>query len=215
MPPHRRGSPLGRFAGRRRRTVAAAAAATLAVVVGLGSAVPASAAGVATSQGPTSIQGPTSTQRNCVVELAPVTAGSGSSSVLDARCFDTFARAIGYATGGDVRLPAGARHVTRADLAAGAGSGALLGIEYEDSGYAGATLSLTGGGDGCYSGATYSFPRLSAYGFNNEISSARVYNNCFGTHYSGRYYGGSQRTCYSDCSGLEGMNDRTSSITFW
>lgn len=196
----------------RRRHWALLVAVSMAIWLGLASgpgAEPAHASTADTAAG----------SRHCVIDLAPVPAASTEASdVLGFRCFDSFRAAVAYVTNGLVRLPAGARQISGAELPAADGellSSALLGVEYEDSGYDGSTLSLTGSGSGCYGGATYRFPRMSSYGFDNVISSAKVYNNCFSTHYAATYYDGSQRTCYSNCSGMGSMNDRTSSIEFW
>lgn len=91
----------------------------------------------------------------------------------------------------------------------------LLGIEYYDSGYHGATLTLYGtSGSGCYSGTTYGFRSLPS-GWNDEISSAKGYSNCWGDHYQNTGYSGVELVCKPNCSGFSAMNDRTSSIIFF
>lgn len=207
---------------RRRRWAFMAAPVAVGMVLSAGMAVsPATAlaAGSGSQRPDVGTQRPgAGQQRHCVADLSPVPQGSRAvSTVRDFQCFDSFTDAISYATDGSVQLAPGAHELSRTQLARADGqaaASAVLGIEYKGKGYGGASLSLTGSG-GCNSGASYRFPRMSSYGFNNTIASAKVYNNCFSTHYNGTRYRGAQHTCYSNCSSLGSMNNKTSSIEYW
>ncbi|MEQ4206384.1 hypothetical protein ABN028_07965 [Actinopolymorpha sp. B17G11] len=163
---------------------------------------------------------------HCVVALdaTPVddtTAAPESASA--PTCFDTFAAAIDFATGGRVALDADATSVSEKQLmSAGAVSSEvsqvarpLLGVEYQNGSYGGSSLVLYGSsGTGCYSGDWYGFPSMADLGFNNRISSAKMYSNCLGKHHDGSSYTGSYTYCDANCPSLGSMNDRTSSIKF-
>lgn len=162
---------------------------------------------------------------HCVVALEAVPAGAtaDSGSASQPTCFQSFADAIEYATAGRVVLPESATTVSEKQLqAAGAVSTRdsqvarpLLGIEYQHTDYGGESLVLYGAsGSGCYAGVWYGFPDLGDLGFNNRISSARMYSNCLGKHHDGTHYTGTYRYCDSSCPSLGAMNDRTSSIKF-
>jgi hypothetical protein len=91
----------------------------------------------------------------------------------------------------------------------------LLGVEYQNTGYGGNSLVLYGSsGTGCYAGDWYGFPSMASLGFDNRISSAKMYSNCLGKHHDGTSYTGSYIYCDSSCSSMGSMNDRTSSIKF-
>lgn len=90
----------------------------------------------------------------------------------------------------------------------------LLGIEYMDAGYGGATLTLYGtSGSGCYNGVTYGFATMPS-GWNDDIGAAKGYSGCYGSHYQNSYYGGAELTCRPNCSSMGLLNDQTSSIAF-
>lgn len=163
---------------------------------------------------------------HCVVALDALPASdstAGPEAASEPACFDSFAAAIDFATAGRVALDDDATRVSEKQLmAAGAISSEvsqvarpLLGVEYQHSGYGGSSLVLYGSsGSGCYSGDWYGFPNLADLGFNNRISSAKMYSNCLGKHHDGTSYNGSYTYCDANCSSLGSMNDRTSSIKF-
>ncbi|GAA2757556.1 hypothetical protein [Actinopolymorpha rutila] len=164
--------------------------------------------------------------RHCAVGMPAMRAGTGFHLAKPSKvsCFGSFAESVSYATAGRVRLAPGARTVSTRQLqAAGVVSTRsalaaqpLVGIEYEDSNYGGDSLVLYGSsGSGCYSGTWYGFPSMSSLGFDNRISSARMYSNCLGRHHDGTNYTGSYRYCDGSCSTFGTMNDRTSSIKFF
>src|SRR5690606_8767253 len=163
--------------------------------------------------------------RHCVVGLHAAQLGAATEpQATEPACFDTFAEAIDFATGGRVRLPKDATQVSeRQLLAAGAISTArapvarpLVGIEYQHTNFGGASLTLYGAsGTGCYAGTWYGFPDLASLDFDNRISSGRTYSNCIGKHHDGTNYTGTYTYCETSCSTLGSMNDRTSSIKFF
>jgi hypothetical protein len=163
---------------------------------------------------------------HCVVALDAIPVDdttAGAESMSAPTCFDTFAEAIDFATAGRVTLDAEASTVSEKQLrSAGAVSSEvsqvarpLLGVEYQYGSYGGNSLVLYGSsGTGCYSGDWYGFPNMADLGFNNRISSAKMYSNCLGKHHDGTSYTGSYTYCDANCSSLGSMNDRTSSIKF-
>lgn len=163
---------------------------------------------------------------HCVIALdanpvADAEAGPGSASA--PTCFDTFAEAIDFATVGRVALEPQATTVSEKLLrSAGAISSdvsqvarPLLGVEYQYGSYGGSSLVLYGSsGTGCYSGDWYGFPSLADLGFNNRVSSAKMYSNCLGKHHDGSSYNGDYTYCDANCPSMGTMNNRTSSIKF-
>lgn len=163
--------------------------------------------------------------RHCVagIPAVPADGATAAESTSEPICFDTFAESIDFATGGRLTLTPSAKSVDEAQLRdAGAVSTSdaqvarpLLGVEYQNSSYGGDSLVLYGSsGTGCYAGDWYGFPNMASFGFNNRISSAKMYSNCLGKHLDGTSYTGDYTYCDSSCSSLGSMNDRTSSIKF-
>jgi hypothetical protein len=163
--------------------------------------------------------------RHCVVGMAPIPAGGtmDDATASEPTCYDSFAEAIEAATGGRLLLDADANSVAQQDLQeAGAVSTPkaqvarpLLGVEYQNSSYGGNSLVLYGSsGSGCYAGEWYGFPSMASLGFDNRISSAKMYSNCVGKHHAGSSYTGDYTYCSGNCSSLGSLNDRTSSIKF-
>ena len=162
--------------------------------------------------------------RHCAAGLAAAPSGAEKAATASAPvCFDSFAEAISFATDGRVSLPAQADRVDEKQLLdSGAASTQaaqvarpLLGVEYQNSSYGGGSLVLYGSsGTGCYSGEWYGFPSMASLGFDNRISSAKMYSNCLGKHHDGTSYTGSYTYCETNCSSLGSMNDKTSSIKF-
>lgn len=110
-----------------------------------------------------------------------VAAGNGAP-----RCFGTFPEAVAAATGGRVRTAPATPRAAAADPAftaaiedgAVTAAAVVVGIEYVDASYGGATLTLTAPGR-CDDSmdADWFFPSLPA-GWNDRITSFRSYNNC-------------------------------------
>jgi hypothetical protein len=104
------------------------------------------------------------------------------------------------------------------DVTATAAASVLLGIEYDGTGYSGASKAFYGSsGTGCSSGATYGFPNLGSYGWNDRTSSATSYAGCRGQHYQDAGYASgsvASVTCSPNCSSMGLMNNQTSSIVY-
>lgn len=202
-----------RFAtGRRHRNAAVLTALMTAAAVGVVAPSPAHG-------GVTSI--PTPSHQQCVI-----TASGGATAQ---RCFATAAEAIAFGTGGQIRLDqhattrdglvalrahdvAGARGLT-AHATTTAQTSNIIGIEYDGSYRSGAAKYFSVTGD-CYSSATYGFPRLSTYGWNDRINSARTFVGCVGQHYDDTYYSDTVVSVFGSRDDFGGQNNKTSSIKF-
>jgi hypothetical protein len=141
-------------------------------------------------------------------------------------CFGTFAAAISHATGGTVRLPAGATRVTQQQLDAGrvglldyqqpALVSVVLGVSYEDTGWTGSTWIHTGS-YGCDTDPDVDWQNAGPLvgpggGWDNEIGSASAYSNCTGRYWANSgFWGANIDTGWS--GGV--MNDASSSIQWY
>ena len=197
--------------------LAALALVPAAVLAGPAAAAPAgrAAGGAATQEGATSAaRTPSATAPHCVLA-----AGAGQT----ARCFATFPAAIAAATGGRV-TDAPASYATAADdpafaaelqEAVTAGS-VLVGIEYANLNFGGATLSMTASGN-CDASldADYRFPSLPS-GWNDRISSFRSYSNCAQQLFRNTSFTGGALTNVVTVMSYVGAaaNDQASSLTF-
>lgn len=175
------------------------------LAVGAGTTLAIGSAGVAAAQPASSSNA--ATGDHCVVSAAANT----PSPVTVTRCFDTLEESLSAATGGSVRLAAGQRVPTAADLVAAAGT--VVGIEYKDANFGGGTLALSATSTGfvCSGGAFVNFASMPS-GWNDTIGSARTYSSCKGGHFEYTNNGGSVKIC--GCSGMGALNDKTSSIRF-
>jgi len=155
----------------------------------------------------------------CAVGVHPVAAAAAVSSaefvaepVVD--CFPTFAEAVEFATDGELSASSPAELEQAVESEAVAMASVVLGYEYKGSSYSGGSIVLYGtSGSGCGSGSTYGFSSMPT-GWNNVISSAKVFASCWSIHYDYTGYSGDRRTCTGSCSSLGTMNNRTSSILF-
>jgi hypothetical protein len=208
MQPNRSGT---RFRRRLDETLAAAVivAATVGVVM-----APTSA-----QAGGTASLRPTEANQQCVI---------GESGAQ--RCFATAAEAIAYGSGGRITV---ARDATTHDAVialrahdaeAARGSAGpnraraaltsnIIGIEYDGSNRSGAAKYFSVSGD-CYSGATFGFPKLSVYGWNDRINSAQTFVGCVGQHYDDTYYSDTMVSVFGTKDDFGGQNNKTSSIRF-
>jgi hypothetical protein len=156
---------------------------------------------------------------HCVVSLS---AGSAAkiSVVTDYRCFQTLSKAVTFASGDTVELS------TRASAAAADSAlrrrgtstsiAPVLGIEYNEDGFGGSSLTLTGsGGTGCYGGTEYTFANLGTYGWNDKIESARTYSNCVGAHYKNSGLSGTSTSVYGSKADFGNLSNQISSIRFY
>ncbi len=140
------------------------------------------------------------------------------------RCYATFPAAIAAATGGRVTdAPASAAAAVRDPAFAAAlesvpttFASVVVGIEYANLNYGGATLSMTASGRCDYSlDVDYRFPSLPS-GWNDRISSFRSYSNCAQQLFRGTSYtGGALTNIVSSLSYVgAAANDQASSATF-
>lgn len=177
--------------------------------------------------------------RNCVVTAEATAPGEQLTDAAppDVRCFDSTAAALEHVMGEPVtdlaalagdpvalgRLAAETvRDAKAAEAEAAVAGGAttkaagdvLLGFSYKDPNYNGAKLTLMGSGSGCWDGATYGFPDLGRYGFNNMQSSIWSFAGCWNTSYDYTGYGGAKLNCTPACASIIALNDKASSIVF-
>jgi len=92
----------------------------------------------------------------------------------------------------------------------------VVGIEYADLNYGGATLSMTASGRCDYSlDVDYRFPSLPS-GWNDRISSFRSYSNCAQQLFRGTSFSGGALTNIVSSMSYVGSaaNDQASSVTF-
>lgn len=159
---------------------------------------------------------------SCVVTALPSDAPRPSAPQVP-KCFDDLAGAVAFATGGLVHIAPTVNTVTQDQLdgasrpASTRGSDSssrsiIIGIEYKDPGYGGASRVYNVNSTPCSGGGNYSDPDLRGDSFNDSISSARAYSGCQSTHYQYDQYTGSLKAC--TCSSMGYMDDRTTSI-YW
>jgi hypothetical protein len=156
---------------------------------------------------------------HCVSAMVP--AGSTATPAPE-RCFSTFRSAILFATGGTVRLPAGATTVTQQQLDAGRASAldyeqpmltsVVLGISYLDTGWTGTTRVHTGS-YGCDTDPDVDWQNAALSGiWNDSIGSASAFSDCTGTYWAlANFLGANIDTGWS--SGV--MNNAASSIQWY
>lgn len=137
-------------------------------------------------------------------------------------CFSSFRAAIAAATGGRVQdAPTDAQAAALDDgftakldgLSATSAPDVVIGIEYEHSGYRGSSL-IASAPYGCDDSADADWQYSSMpSGWNDRISSYRVYNNCLVDHWEHVNFVGSHTGLNGTRSYIgDAMNDRTSSI---
>lgn len=170
-----------------RTMICAASLAAGAIVPGV---ILASSSASAT---PTNVSTPSAGYPACTVSLTPVTPGTGQQSVMGPEhCYAT----------------AAARTQAMTPLTT-----FVIGIDYMDTNYSGASLSWTGGA-ACSSSQSY-YANSMPSGWNNDVSSAASnYSNCTNyVHWDGTKQTGANIDCTNNlCYYIGGaMNDRTSS----
>lgn len=160
---------------------------------------------------------------SCVLTAQPATTAPQRTAQAAPRCFDDLAAAVAYATGGLVHIAPTVNTVTQDQLDGGdraarargddtSSSSVIIGIEYQDPGYGGASRVYDVNATPCSGGGNYSEPDLRGSSFNDSISSARAYAGCQSTHYQYSQFTGSLHAC--TCSSMGYMDDRTTSI-YW
>ncbi|GHD49832.1 hypothetical protein [Streptomyces galbus] len=163
-------------------------------------------------------------------QAATGSAGHGGHCVLDltgqarVSCFDTFSGAIAHATGGAVRLPAGATQVEGRYLAqlrqanAAAPSQVAIGTLYNDADRRGHSWTITRASD-CDTDpdVDWTYTNLSGvkdgsgFDWNDEIGSAVQYGQCQAVYYEHSYFRGASVS--GDWSG-GALDDEVSSIAW-
>jgi len=131
----------------------------------------------------------TTPTEQCQVLIAPLQPGKQTSSVLSSQCVQ-----------GNQQLVA--------PLAS-----TLLITLYKDKAYGGASTRIYGNGPACDSSG-YGIPNLAAGGWNDSVSSYKVWNNCnFSQIYSNSNYGGVCEYNYGNVPWVGSLlNDQISSI---
>lgn len=148
------------------------------------------------------------------VEAAAAVSGAEPMAEPVVDCFPTFGEAVEFATDGELSASSPAELEDAVESETVAMASVVLGYEYKGSSYSGGSIVLYGtSGSGCGSGSTYGFSSMPT-GWNNVISSAKVFASCWSVHYDYTSYRGDRRTCTGSCSSLGTMNNRTSSILF-
>jgi hypothetical protein len=188
-----------------------------AAAVPVGPAVPAPAGGSATESATAAAAPPASAAPHCAL-VAGATA---------ARCFDTYRAAVAYGTGGRVTDapvsarsaaldPAFARSMSALPAATAKAASLLLGTEYANANFGGASLSLFGA-TRCdnSSDADFRFASLPA-GWNDRITSFRSFSNCAQQLFRNTNFGGGSLTIIISSLANVGAaaNDQASSLTF-
>src|SRR5262249_12116789 len=122
------------------------------------------------------------------------------------QCFATFSDAMAAATSGRVRLPASATpaSVDAPTLNSGAqpsSSDFVIGIEYADLNYGGASI-IFHSSTTC-DGSSHAWPDLRNLGWNDRISSALAFSGCNNSfHYEDINFSGALFNCGTGCSSL-------------
>jgi hypothetical protein len=185
-------------------------------------AVPAAAAQAAPAADPPG-------ERHCVAFLT----GGASTSVPELQCFDTFGEALGRASGG--RLTTGPKNAgdamgdpqfhaavdaanAAAERARGIGAAVVntvISIQYTGSGYTGSDLIWSGQSGNCSTSTNnvdYEISSMPA-GWDNLLSSVKLYANCWEEEYEHTSYNGASLTYHGNRSSLgAAMDNRTSSV---
>jgi hypothetical protein len=225
-------SPRPRFVPGSRPARRALAVLAAAVPLVLALAGPALAVPVGPAATPVPTTGDTSESATAAAP-APATATphcaltAGSSTL---HCFATYRAAIAYGTGGRVTdAPTSARAAAldpafAARMAAlpastpkvAAAASTLLGTEYANANFAGASLNLFGAGRGDNSSdADFRFSSMPA-GWNDRITSFKSFSNCAQQLFrSVNFTGGSLTLIISSLANVgAAANDQASSLTF-
>ncbi len=130
---------------------------------------------------------------HCVVSISSVQPGELYSVVSEPQCYSTFSEAWAAANGAG---PEGSRTV--------------IGIDYWDAEFQGASLTWSANNTvGCNTGLSYSAASMPS-GWNDTVSSAKTYGGCStNTHYEATSSRGTQLVC--QCATMGVMNNQTSS----
>src|SRR6266498_3369757 len=156
-----------------------------------------------------------STPSHCYALLSPVDGKSENSShVLEAACFDTFAKAMEAATKGRVHLDPTVRpeNVTNEELNNVDGTDlpatqVVIGIDWDYANYGGSSYTWVVADNGCTDTIQYSVSSMPS-GWNDRVSSSRAYSNCnYYYHYQNTNFSGSYNVCNTDCPGMGSLDN--------
>jgi hypothetical protein len=214
-----------RLGGRALIVLAAAVPLTLALA---GLAGPAAAVPVGPAAAPVPATGGTAESATAAAP-APATAAPHCALVAGsttARCFATYRAAVAYGTGGQVTdAPVSARSAAldptfartmSAVPTVTAAASVLLGTEYANANFSGASLSLFGAGR-CDNSSDVDFRFASLpSGWNDRITSFRSFSNCAQQLFRNTNFGGGSLTIIISSLANVGAaaNDQASSLTF-
>jgi len=154
------------------------------------------------------------------VTLTPYDASKDRSDVASTYCDHRYAKGSGSDGGSSGtqgphsvdRVPSKDRHGTGRGVRAEASSGALIGQDFDLTGYRTLLVQWTGTAYGCTTGSTYAIPNVGT-SLNDRIESSKAFSGCNRYyHYQDSYYKGSVQPCGTLCSTLGTMNNRTTSL---
>jgi len=209
------------------RRVLAGLAVAARLVLAL--AAPAAAVPVGPAAAPAPVGGPTAESATAAAP-PPATAAPHCALVAGsttAHCFGTYRAAVAYGTGGRVTDapvsaaaaaldPAFARAMSAQPTATATVASVLLGTEYANANFGGASLSLFGSGR-CDTSADADFRFASLpTGWNDRITSFRSFSNCAQQLFRNTNFGGGSLTIIITSLANVGAaaNDQASSLTF-
>ncbi|MBC7228500.1 MAG: hypothetical protein H5T61_14915 [Thermoflexales bacterium] len=151
--------------------------------------------------------------QHCVIQIEPLQPGQTESKTSEPVCFDTFSKALFFATEGAIQLPVPAEpgEVTE-EMLTPAQSNTVIGIDYSGSNFSGSTLiSVTSNPNGCFDGSIYVLSSMPS-GWANTISSAKSYQGCARFyHYDYPNYEGAVINCGYSCATMGAMDNQTES----
>ena len=151
---------------------------------------------------------PSAEGNNCVNKLAPIVEGSPEVRIASSSCFDTFAAAISFATGGATRLsvhaqPSSLRQkllpkISGATLAA---TDVVIGVDWELPSKGGASV-VWETPTGCDFSHWYLLGNVGS-NWNDRIQSAKGFSGCVRyRHFEHEEYQGLVRTCTPYCQAM-------------
>lgn len=160
--------------------------------------------------------GPGTVNPHCVIRLP-------SNDANDMSCFSTFRDAMAFATGG-VIVDAPEADVARTDenfarridaLGVTPNLTTVIGQDFTDIRWQGATFTWTTSLSGCFNGTTFSVASLVPFGWNDVISSFKSFANCTTVLHENINFTGATLTGVNVSFGGSAMEDAASSIEWF
>jgi hypothetical protein len=154
------------------------------------------------------------------VTLTPYDAAKGGSDVASTYCDHRYAKGSGGGDGSSGsqgphsldRAPAKDRRGAGRAVRREASTGALIGQDFDLTGYRTLLVQWTGTAYGCTTGSTYAIPNVGT-SLNDRIESSKSFSGCtHDYHYQNSSYTGTVQPCGTLCSTLGTMNNQTTSI---